>query len=568
MPDGESDLLRRLSTATRVEETHAHDAIDPSSVEVPTLTVLAHPDGDRIGELVTLPELAAGGTVELSRLAPDFAPPSTGPASALGDAAEPAEPRPLADPYLSRRPLLLRGGAAAGAVDVLQADSPTRVRLDGRPPAPEHRLGADDLARGVVVELGRHVVLLLHLQPALMPRLPRFGLVGDSGAMMRLRREIQQAARLDTPVLLRGASGSGKELVAQALHESSRRHSGPWVAVNMAAIPSSLAAAELFGTTKGAFTGANRAQPGFFVAADGGTLFLDEIGDTPPEIQPLLLRALESGEIQPVGGATTRRVDVRVLAATDADLDDAVATGRFRAPLLHRLAAWEIRLPSLAERRSDVGRLVVHFLRREQSELALEEALDTPPPNVMARLARAAWPGNVRQLRNVVRRLAIGAQTLRGAALLAALEPLLDPLPEPRLDADLEPSLDDPAPQRRVPEDRPLGTSSRPHADPSPTGRWRPVYRPASEVSDDELVATLRARRWDLKRSAEALGVSRATLYTLIERCPRVRTAARLGRAEIEAALASTDGDEGAAAEALEVSARALKMRIHALGLR
>jgi two-component system nitrogen regulation response regulator GlnG len=168
---------------------------------------------------------------------------------------------------------------------------------------------------------------------------------------------------VNAPVLLRGESGTGKELVAHAIHEASPRRTGPYVAVNMAAIPPSLAAAELFGATRGAFTGADHDRPGYFSRAHRGTLFLDEIGETAPEVQALLLRVLEAGEVQAVGGLEPRRVDVRVLAATDADLQGMTAMDRFRAPLLHRLMAGYLQVPALRARREDFGRLLYAFLR-------------------------------------------------------------------------------------------------------------------------------------------------------------------------------------------------------------
>ena len=409
-----------------------------------------------------------------------------------------------------------------------------------------------------MIELGGRVVLLLHQQPPVTIEVPRFGLVGDSGPMVRLRREIELAASLDAPVLLRGASGTGKELVARALHEASERRGGPWVTVNMAAIPAALAASELFGAMKGAFTGADRRKEGFFLAADGGTLFLDEIADTPPEVQPLLLRALESGEIQPVGSARSRRVDVRVIAATDADLEARIADGRFRAPLLYRLAGYEIRLPSLAERRSDIGRLLVHFLERELegSNAALSATSDAdlrpwPPASLVARLARYHWPGNVRQLANVARRLAM----VRRAGSTIALEPFIESLLAG--DSDSRPASEAVA----------SAVAPSP-VEASPTGRWRPVYRKASEVSEDQLIRALRAHSFVIKPTAEALGVSRAVLYRLIERCPRVRKAADVGSEEIREALVREGGDLATVARTLEVSLQGLKHRMKTLGLR
>src|SRR5262249_34932398 len=156
--------------------------------------------------------------------------------------------------------------------------------------------------------------------------------------------------------------GTGKELVARAIHESGRRRGAVCLSVNMGAIPPSLATSELFGAVRGAYTGAVRDHLGYFQRAHGGTLFLDEIGETPPEVQVMLLRVLEPGEVQRVGSPQTQKVDVRLIAATDADLERALHEGRFRAPLLHRLSGYEIYIPPLRERRDDFGRLLFHFL--------------------------------------------------------------------------------------------------------------------------------------------------------------------------------------------------------------
>ncbi|MEO1370547.1 MAG: sigma 54-interacting transcriptional regulator, partial [Acidobacteriota bacterium] len=268
-------------------------------------------------------------------------------------------------------------------------------------------------------------MLLLHRLDPQVPDLPRYGLVGESPGLLRVRSSIRQVADLDVTVLLRGATGTGKELVARALHDASPRRGGPFVAVNMAAVPASLAAAELFGAAKGAFTGADRQRSGYFQRAEGGTLFLDEVGETPTEIQALMLRALETREIQPVGGDRAKRVDVRVLSATDLDLESAVDDDRFRGPLLYRLSGYVLRLPTLDERREDFGRLLIHFLRRELDAIGEPGRLDPPaawfPASLCARLALMDWRGNVRQLANTARQLVIAN---RGFAKIQNLEPL------------------------------------------------------------------------------------------------------------------------------------------------
>ncbi|MEM9557673.1 MAG: sigma 54-interacting transcriptional regulator [Acidobacteriota bacterium] len=564
------------STETRFSETFQKLEI---AAEVPALTIVWHPDVRRVGERVTLGGLATGDAVELSRCRPLFA-------------ARRGIRRALDVVYLSRTPLRLsalrRASERSGIsepVDLLieRGDSATPVEIDGEPLDEQRRITADSLESGVVLTLGSRVVLLLHRAPLIPDEVPRFGLVGDSQALQAMRRDIALAATTDASVLLRGASGTGKERVARAVHEAGPRRGGPWVAVNMAAIPPSLAAAELFGSVKGAYTGADRRRDGYFVSADGGTLFLDEIGDTPSEIQPLLLRALESGEIQPVGSATSRRVDVRVIAATDVDLESRLADGRFRMPLLHRLAGFEIHLPALAARRDDIGRLLVHFLAQEMGGLGeLARAADPeaqrawPPAPVVARLAAADWPGNVRQLANIARRLALAHSAEHAIDLGTLVDSLLargdSSGPAPllaRSSATAEPSASAATPGAARPNGTPSPGVRAPSAptSASPTGRWRPVYRKATEVTDDELVDALRAADFELTPAAETLGVSRAVLYRLIDRCPRVRKAADLERREIESTL-EHQGDEIAAARRLEVSVQGLRLRMKALGLR
>ena len=228
------------------------------------------------------------------------------------------------------------------------------------------------------------------------------GIVGSSEPMQEVLKSIGQVAASDATVLITGESGTGKELVARCIHQHSLRAKGPFLAVNCAAIPENLIESELFGHEKGAFTGATNQKPGKFELCDGGTIFLDEIGDMSLPTQTKVLRAIQEGEIQRVGGTTTLKVSVRLVAATNKDLEAMVATRLFREDLYYRLNVFRIRLPALRHRKGDVPLLVDYMLQRQAAAKKLkpkrlsDEALDA--------LLAYDWPGNVRELENVVQR--------------------------------------------------------------------------------------------------------------------------------------------------------------------
>jgi two-component system nitrogen regulation response regulator GlnG len=232
-------------------------------------------------------------------------------------------------------------------------------------------------------------------------------IIGEAPAMQEVFRAIARLARSHITVLINGESGSGKELVARALHRHSPRADKPFIALNMAAIPHDLLESELFGHERGAFTGAQARRAGRFEQADGGTLFLDEIGDMPADLQTRLLRVLADGEFFPVGSHAPVKVDVRIIAATHQNLDTLVAEGRFREDLFHRLNVIRIHLPPLRERRQDIPLLLQHFLSEASQELKVETKHLLP--EVEAFLGTLDWPGNVRQLENTCRWITVMA---------------------------------------------------------------------------------------------------------------------------------------------------------------
>ncbi len=253
-------------------------------------------------------------------------------------------------------------------------------------------------------------------------------IIGQAPAMQEVFRAIGRLSKSNVTVLINGKSGTGKERVAHALHKHSPRANAPFIPLNMAAIPHDLVESELFGHEKGSFTGANQSRQGRFEQAKGGTLFLDEIGDMPPETQTRLLRVLSDGEYYRVGGHESLRADVRIIAATHQDLEELVRENRFREDLFHRLNVIRVNLPNLAERKEDIPGLATHFLKLAAEEIGEETKILTP--EAIEYITQLPWPGNVRQLENACRWIAVMATSSN--VLVQDLPPdLLESKPEP-----------------------------------------------------------------------------------------------------------------------------------------
>jgi DNA-binding NtrC family response regulator len=313
------------------------------------------------------------------------------------------------DPTVSSRHCALSASASGVRIEDLASRNGTFVGCA--------RIREACARAGTVVTLGRSTLILSPSEAQDLedpPGEPLPGIAGASIAMRRLATQVRRLARHALPVLVAGESGSGKELIARALHGEGPRRSRPFVAINVTALPRELVESELFGHERGAFTGAHARREGAFAEADGGTLFLDEIGDLPLDAQPKLLRALDGYEVRRVGATGGgHRADVRVVAATHARLDQKVARGEFRRDLFHRLECLVVSVPPLRERRGDVAAIARELLRH----LAREVGPRTLTPSALARLAAHDWPGNVRELRNVLCRAADATSTVgRGAA--------------------------------------------------------------------------------------------------------------------------------------------------------
>jgi two-component system nitrogen regulation response regulator GlnG len=324
-------------------------------------------------------------------------------------------------------------------------------------------------------------------------------LIGRSPAMQDIYRVLARLMPTDLTVLISGESGTGKELVARALHEFGKRKGGPFVAVNMAAIPKELIESELFGHEKGAFTGATARGVGRFEQAEGGTLFLDEIGDMPLDAQTRLLRVLQQGEYTAVGGRTALKTNVRIVAATNRDLRQQIHQGLFREDLYFRLNVVPMRLPPLRARADDIPDLVRHFFNAVEKEGLPRKTLDK---DALELLKRYRWPGNVRELENLVRRLAaLYADDTIGAAAVAA--ELREPLPEPGVSAQANETLSSSV-ERQVAK---LFAQEGGRL-PSP-GLYDRVLR---EVERPLIALCLTATRGNQIRAAEILGLNRNTL--------------------------------------------------------
>ena len=515
-------MFRDDSTQTGLSLSQSTSSITVNVV--PALTILWHPDPTRIGSLFSFSDSGKDEVVFLSRNNPVF--------SFYCDKAA-----PLADAYLSRQPILEL--AVRGHNLVLTPTPGAAIALDGKPLGARATLSSADIARSPILTIGRRIALCLHFarQPALSCP-PDLGLLGNSDAMATVRQSILAVAPLSIPVLIRGETGTGKELTAQAIVSNGPRASKPFVDVNIGALPENLAAAEIFGHERGAFTGAAQSRDGYFHEANGGTLFLDEIGLAGADVQTALLRVLETGEVRRLGGTTSRSVDVRLIAATDSTtIDRAVEGEGFSQALFHRLSASSIHLPPLRHRREDLGVLLLHFLKEALALTGDVQRLETPPDakrpwlsaEVIPVLAAAAWPGNVRQLGNFAMEIAIANRSLPLARV----------------------------PQKLLESLRP-GTpvEASPFAPPAmvPTRTERP--------SPTQVREALERNGFQPAKAARELRVARTTIYDHMRRDPDLRLLANLSDEDFQRHVDDCNGDLQLLAKRLRVSYRALQLRL------
>ena len=345
----------------------------------------------------------------------------------------------------------------------------------------------------------REQVALLHREVA---RSSRFAdIVGSSPAMQRVFRLIEGAITAPVSVLLRGETGTGKELIARAIHYNSARAEKPFVAVNCGALSDELLESELFGHRRGAFTGALEDRKGFFEVASGGTIFLDEVGEMKPSMQVKLLRVLQNGEVVPVGETAPRPVDVRVISATNADIENGISQGRFRQDLYYRLNTFPITVPALRERREDIPLLAAHFL--DATHRRFNKAVNGIAPAALEALVEYQWPGNVRELQNEIERAVVMAEAQQ-------------PITPAVLSAHVVKNPAGVALGSGIPAPAPGGApSAAPSGEPNDAA-WLPSPGPLREAraafEARYLDAVLRREKGNLSAAARVLGLSRGVL--------------------------------------------------------
>src|SRR5471030_509931 len=482
-----------------------------------TLTVAWHPDVERIGEQCIWTDDAEA--LELSRFVPAFRKPGR-------------EGAGLGYGGISRAPLRLVQEHDGLTI----APSPGRmaVGVNGVEISAPIHLSHAQLEAGAILSLGRTVLLCLHWMRCLPKHNPVDGWLGVGTAAIKTRDLIRQVAATDATVLLLGETGTGKDVAARGIHALSRRAQTAMVSVNMAALNEALAAADLFGAARGAYTGAQASRPGLFAEAQDSTLFLDEVGNTPASVQPMLLRVLESGDYRPLGASRDVHSDARLIAATDQDLYG----GGFNQALLRRLESFIIQIPPLRTRREDIGVLMLHLW--QSSKLAGGAGL-VPPAPLVAQFLQYDWPGNVRQLAHVFKRamLALHAGEAPDFAALVDRHPARRPWPAPAGGAAAAPSA----------------------------GAAGQARKKLADLGEQDVLAAMEQSAWYIQGAAQLLGVSRPSMYKLLEAHPQIRGAEQIAADELRLALAACDGDVEDCASRLKTPTEALRRRLRTLRL-
>ena len=496
------------------------------------ITIAWHPDVSRIGEqfIGTTEE----GVIEVSRFIPMFR-------KSQGDTL------PIGHGGVSREPIRVVRDTSDG-VTICPPKSRMVVELNGQMIIDPVCLSAEQIEAGAILALGRAVYLCIHWMRCLPKDNPVDGFIGVGSAAIAARDLIRLAASSDATVLLLGETGTGKEVAARGIHQLSRRAAHRMVSVNMAALNESLAAADLFGATKGAYTGAQNARNGFFSEAEGSTLFLDEIGNTPVSIQPMLLRVLETGEYRPLGATRDNKSTARLITATDQDLYHS----SFNHALVRRLESFIIRIPPLRARREDIGLLMINLFH------TLDVGTIDPgqiPASFIDNALNYDWPGNIRQLGNVFKRAILSIQMGETPVLASMIE-------TPKLQ-----SVDNAAQLRKI-----HANGSQEHL----LGKINKAFREAEEVpverkklrdlSEEDVVNAMEKHAWTIQYAAEDLGISRPSMYKLIEANAQIRRVEQIPSDELRGQFDSAGGEVEKCASLLKTPSEALRRHLKGLG--
>ncbi len=509
--DTDNSFLLETLEATINKEVGA-DIFDAT---VLSLGIIWHQDINQVGAISPL-RFDQNGCITLSRLVPIF------------EFTSSKNKAPLLDRGISRSPIIIKK-LNDEKFEFTPPAKQVNLKVNGRSVQEATTFSMDELGEEIIIALSNSTLLSLFHAPARIAtqeKQTQTGLIGISSNINIVRNAISRISKTDIPVLINGETGTGKELVARAIHAQSNRAQHAMININMAAISSTLANAELFGVKRGAFTGATSNRAGMFEQAHKKTLFLDEIGDTPSEVQPMLLRTLENGEIRRVGDEVVRYVDVRVISATDRMPNQRQGQPSFNQPLLQRLSGFTIEVPPLRKRRVDIGVLTKYFL--ENSNIKNKNSSeDLYSVEKFVDLCLYTWPGNVRELRNALLNIKLG-------------QPLKRQMTPPDTQGTLKS------------ENTLLPTKSK-------------IYRNSNEVTDEELIDALDNAGWVIKTAAEKLNISRTAIYGLMEKSENIGNLKNISDAALQEMIKTVPGGIEAWAKHLRVGRDALSKRLHSL---
>jgi two-component system nitrogen regulation response regulator GlnG len=516
------------------------------------LTIAWHPDINRIGEQFIGSTEAE--TLELSRFTPAFC-------------AVNGDPLPIGYGGISRDPLRIVRDEHDG-ITIYPPNSRMVVEINGTEIRETSYFSAEQIDLGIIVGLGRAVFVCIHWMRCLPKHNPVNGFLGVGSSAIFTRDLIRLAATNDNTVLLLGETGTGKEVAAQAIHNLSKHSAAKMVSVNMAALNESLAAADLFGANKGAYTGAQSSREGYFSEAQNSTLFLDEIGNTPPTVQPMLLRVLENGEYRPLGAARDARSSARLITATDQDLYHT----NFNHALVRRLESFIIRIPPLRMRREDIGLLICHLA---QCKDFAPVNLALIPPGLINDMLNFEWPGNIRQLSNVLKRTLLSLQMGEYPLLANMVE-------APKItftaSAELRKIVTNAGKAIAPVSSATSFTSNGSAASLSEANNslndsaTAPIENAAIErkklrdLSEQDVVDAMHRHDWTIQYAADDLGISRPSMYKLIDANSQIRRVEQIPAEEIREQLNATNNHIEQCAARLKTPSEALRRHLKGLG--